>query len=345
MKPWRAGTGAVPPWTLAIGAMLSVQLGAALSVHLISTVGPGGTAWLRLSAGAVIFLVIARPKVRSLRWHDAPILLGLGVTTGLQTIAFLAAIEHIPLGTSVAIEFLGPMTVATIHSRSRRGLLSVGAAAVGVVFVTQPWHGDISAVGVGFAVLAAVGWAVYIVLTQRLGDRYSGLSGLALTVPVAACTAALIGIPQAAGHLTFAVVATGVGLAILLPVVPYSFELLALRRMTPTAFGTLMALEPAITVLVGLRRRACGWGRCVLRDHLSSLLVRAAGSRPAKEKYSDRAPTPATEGPGVSLQAGPEPPPRRSDRRGRRPRPTAAASLQGACGERSGRRSRPPRRG
>jgi len=275
MKPRGVGTEAVPPWTLAIGAMVSVQLGAALSVHLISTVGPGGTAWLRLSAGAVIFLVIARPKLRSLRWNDAPILLGLGVTTGLQTIAFLAAIEHIPLGTSVAIEFLGPMTVATVHSHSRRALLAVGAAAVGVVLVTQPWRGDISAVGVGYAVLAAVGWAVYIVLTQRLGDRYSGLSGLALTVPVAACTAALIGIPQAVGHLTFAVVATGIGLAILLPVVPYSFELLALRRMTPTAFGTLMALEPAISVVLG---------RFVLHQKLSAvqltgiLLVVLAGA-------------------------------------------------------------------
>jgi len=237
---------------LAIGAMLSVQLGSALSVHLISKVGPGGTAWLRLTAGAVIFLVVVRPPLRTLRWHDAPILLGLGVTTGLQTVAFLAAIERIPLGTSVAIEFLGPMTVAAVHSRSHRALIWVGAAGVGVVLVTQPWRGNISWLGVGYAGLAAVGWAAYIVLTQRVGDRFSGLSGLALTVPVAACTAAILGIPQAAGHLTVQVVATGVGLAILLPVLPYSFELLALRRMTSTAFGTLMALEPAIGVVLGL---------------------------------------------------------------------------------------------
>ncbi len=232
--------------------MLSVQLGAALSVHLISKVGAGGTAWLRLTAGAVIFLVIARPPLRSLRWHDAQILLGLGVTTGLQTVAFLAAIARIPLGTAVAIEFLGPMTVAVVHSRSNRALIWVGAAGVGVVLVTQPWHGNVSWLGVGYAGLAAIGWAAYIVLTQRVGARFSGLSGLALTIPVAACTAAILGIPQAAGHLTVEVVATSVGLAILLPVLPYSFELLALRRMTATAFGTLMALEPAIGVILGL---------------------------------------------------------------------------------------------
>lgn len=246
------GVGSVPPWSLAVGAMLSVQLGSALSVHLISKVGAGGTAWLRLTAGAVIFLVIARPPLRSLRRHDAPILLGLGVTTGLQTLTFLAAIARIPLGTSVAIEFLGPMTVAAVHSRSHRTLIWVGAAGAGVVLVTQPWHGTVSWVGVGCAGLAAVGWAAYIVLTQRVGDRYSGLSGLALTVPVAACTAAIVGIPQAADHLTVEVVATSVGLAVLVPVLPYSFELLALRRMTPTAFGTLMALEPAIGVVLGL---------------------------------------------------------------------------------------------
>ena len=277
------GAGSVPPWTLAIGAMLSVQLGSALSVHLISTVGAGGTAWLRLTAGAVIFLLIARPPLRSLRWHDAPILLGLGITTGLQTVAFLAAIARIPLGTSVAIEFLGPMMVAAVHSRSNRALMWVGAAGVGVVLVTQPWRGNVSWVGVGYAGLAAVGWAAYIVLTQRVGDRYSGLSGLALTVPVAACTAAILGIPQAAGHLTVEVVATGIGLAILLPVLPYSFELLALRRMTPTAFGTLMALEPAIGVVLGL---------VVLHQKLSTiqvigiLLVVLAGAAAQRgEKY------------------------------------------------------------
>jgi inner membrane transporter RhtA len=144
------------------------------------------------------------------------------------------------------------MTVAAVHSHSRRALIWVGAAGFGVVLVTQPWRGDINVIGVGYAGLAAVGWAVYIVLTQRVGKRFSGLSGLALTIPVAACTAAIIGIPQAAGHLTLAVVGAAVGLAILLPVVPYSFELLALRRMTPTAFGTLMALEPAFGVVLGI---------------------------------------------------------------------------------------------
>lgn len=229
----RTATNApVPPWALGLAAMLSVQLGSALSVHLISTVGPAGTAWLRLSLGAAIFLVLARPPLRAVRRADVPVLLGLGVTTGLVTIAFLAAIERIPLGTAVAVEFLGPLTVAAIRSHSSRALIWPGLALVGVALLTQPWHGDINTTGLAFAGLAAIGWGTYILLTQRIGDRFTGLGGLSITVPIAAATAAVAGIPHASGNLTAGVLVSAAGLAILLPVLPFAFELLALRRMT-----------------------------------------------------------------------------------------------------------------
>ena len=243
---------ALPPWTLAVGAMLSVQLGSALSVDLIDTVGAAGTAWLRLTAGALVFLALARPPLRSVRRADLPALLGLGVTSGLVTICFLAALERIPLGTAVAVEFLGPLTVAAVRSHSARALAWPGLALLGVVGLTEPWVGRIDPAGLGFAALAAVGWAGYIVLTQQVGDRFTGLSALSMTVPVAAVTAAVVGVPQAAGHLSVGTVAAAAGLALLLPVLPYALELLALRRMTATAFGTLMALEPAMGLLLGL---------------------------------------------------------------------------------------------
>jgi inner membrane transporter RhtA len=242
----------VPPWALAVAAMLSVQLGSALSVSVISLVGPAGTAWLRLSMGALVFWALARPPLRSIRRADVPALLGLGVATGLVTVAFLAAIERIPLGTAVAVEFLGPLTVAALRSPGRGTLVYPATALLGVLLLTQPWRGEVDAVGLGFAALSAVCWGVYIVLTQRVGDRFDGISGLSLTIPVAAATAAVAGIPQAAGDLTPAVLAASAGLALLLPVLPFALEMLALRRMTPTAFGTLMALEPAFGVLIGL---------------------------------------------------------------------------------------------
>ena len=235
-----------------MAAMLSVQLSSALSVDLIGEVGAAGTAWLRLSAGALIFLAIARPPLRSVRRRDVPVLLGLGVATGLMTITFLAAIERIPLGTAVAIEFLGPLTVAAVRSHNRQALAWPVLALAGVVMLTEPWHGEVDLAGIGFAVLAAAGWGAYIVLTQSVGDRFTGIGALSLTVPVAALTAAVVGIPQAAGHLSFGVLASAVGVAVLMPVLPFVLELLALRRMTPTAFGTLMALEPAFGVLLGL---------------------------------------------------------------------------------------------
>lgn len=240
------------PWALAVAAMLSVQLGSALSIDLIATVGAAGTAWLRLLFGALVFLAIVRPPLRSVRPADLPVLVALGIITGLQTITFLAAIERIPLGTSVAIEFLGPLTVAAVRSHQRSALLWPALAFAGVVQLTEPWRGDLDALGLAFAALAAVGWAFYILLTQRLGDRFSGLSGLSMTVPIAAVTAAIAGIPQSAGHLSLEVLLAAAGLALLLPVFPFALELLALRRMTHAAFGTLMAVEPAIGVLLGL---------------------------------------------------------------------------------------------
>jgi inner membrane transporter RhtA len=243
---------AVPPWALAVAAMFSVQLGSALSVDVIDAVGAAGTAWLRLSMGAVVFLVLARPPLRQVRRHDLPALVGLGITTGLVTIAFLAAIERIPLGTAVAIEFLGPLTVAALRAHSRRALSWPALALLGVILLTEPWHAHPKPAGIGFAALAALGWATYIVLTQRIGDRFTGLGGLSITVPIAALTAATIGIPQAAGHITPGILTAAAGLALLLPVLPFALEMLALRRMTTTAFGTLMALEPGIGVVLGL---------------------------------------------------------------------------------------------
>jgi inner membrane transporter RhtA len=237
---------------MAVAAMLSVQLGAALSVHLFDAVGPAGIAWLRLTAGALIFLALRRPRLRRLGWRGLRAALALGVTTGLVTTTFLSALDRIPLGTAVAIEFMGPLSVAVLRSHQRRLLVWPALALVGVVLLTEPWQGAIDPVGVLLAGLAALGWATYILLTQHVGDRIAGLEALSITIPVAAMTAAVVGIPQASGDITPGVVAAAFGLAVLLPVLPFSLELLALRRLTAAAFGTLMSIEPALGLIMGL---------------------------------------------------------------------------------------------
>lgn len=248
----RSSTRAVPAWSLAVVAMLSVQIGSALSIGMIEVIGAAGTAWLRLSLGALIFLAIARPPLRQVRRVDLLPLLGLGVATGLVTVFFLAALERIPLGTAVAIEFLGPLTVAALQRRSARAAIWPALALVGVVLLTEPWLGATDALGVAFAALSAVCWGVYILLTQKVGDRFEGIGALSITIPIAAVTAAVVGLPQAFPHLRVEHVLIAFGLALLLPVLPFALEMVALRRMTQTAFGTLMALEPAFGLLLGL---------------------------------------------------------------------------------------------
>lgn len=244
-------TERVPAWSLAVFAMFSVQFGAAVSVGLFDQVGVAGTAWLRLSFGAVGIWLIARPKLGN--WSRAelraPLLLGI-VMAGMN-LCFVSAINRLPLGTAVAIEFLGPLTLAAIHTRSRRALVWPLFALVGVLLVTEPWTGYFNAVGVGFALAAAVGWALFVIGTQHIGDNFSGLSGLAISLIVAALASSVIGLPEAWGNLNAQTLATALAAAVLLPMIPWSLELQALRRLTKSAYGTLMAVEPGVALLIG----------------------------------------------------------------------------------------------
>jgi inner membrane transporter RhtA len=241
----RSGAG------LSILSMLCVQLGLAASVGLFRAVGPEGAAWLRLAWAGVLFLVIARPRRAGLTRSTVVACVLLGVVTAALTLLFMAAVARLPLGTASALEFLGPLGVAVARGRGR-GMVWPLLAAIGVVLLTEPWSGHVDLVGVGFALAAATCWALYILLTQRVGDEVAGLRGLAISMPVAGIVATAVVGPFVISHLTWQVLLLGLGLAVLLPVVPFSLELLALRRLTTGAFGTLMSLEPAIAVLIGL---------------------------------------------------------------------------------------------
>jgi inner membrane transporter RhtA len=237
---------------MALGSMTSVQLGLALSVPMFGRVGPLGAAWLRLAGAGLLFALIIRPRRASFRRENllAAIILG-SVTAGL-TMFFMAATARLPLGTASALEFLGPLGVAVARSRSRQTALWPLLAGTGVVLLTQPWGQALDLLGMGFALAAAVCWAAYIVLTQRVGDEVAGLQGLAVSLIVAGVVATGVAAPSAAPHLDPRAVVAGLGLAVLVPMVPFTLEMMALRRLTTTAFGTLMCLEPALAVLAGL---------------------------------------------------------------------------------------------
>ncbi|SFT67584.1 inner membrane transporter RhtA [Arthrobacter sp. ov118] len=235
---------------MAGAAMCCVQLGLAASVGLSDRLGAEGVAWLRLAWAALILVALTRAwRARFTRSGLITCAL-LGLVTAGMTLLFMASAVRIPLGTASALEFLGPLSVAVIRGR-RTGRWWALAAAAGVAALTEPWHGGTDLVGVLLALGAAACWAAYILLTQRAGDEVSGLQALAVSMPVAAVAATVVVGPSVFGRLDWQLLLVGAGLALLLPVIPFSLELLALRRLKASAFGTLMSLEPAIAVLIG----------------------------------------------------------------------------------------------
>jgi inner membrane transporter RhtA len=240
---------------MAVASMLCVQLGLAASVGLFDRVGPEGTAWLRLAWAGLLFALVVRPRPSWFSRSSFAACVALGVATAGVTMLFMAAVDRLPLGTASALEFLGPLGVAALRGRGASRLWPALAGA-GVLLLTEPWHGGADPVGVAYALAAAACWAAYILLTQRVGDTVSGIRGLAVSMPVAALVAtgvvAVTAEDAVFGHLTWPLLATGLGLAVLLPVVPFVLELLALRRLTTAAFGTLMSLEPAFALGIGL---------------------------------------------------------------------------------------------
>jgi inner membrane transporter RhtA len=244
----QARTGAL----MAMASMLCVQLGLAIAVTLIDRIGVEGAAWLRLAWAGVLMLVIVRPRPAAFTRSTFGVCVVLGVVTATVTLLFMAALDRIPLGTASALEFLGPLGVAVAHGKGGHRLLWPGLAAIGVVLLTNPWAGSVDPVGVLYALGAAVCWATYILLTQRVGDEVAGINGLAVSMPVAGLVATITVGPSVFDRITPEILLIGIGLAILLPVVPFALELLALRRLTTAAFGTLMSLEPAFAMIVGL---------------------------------------------------------------------------------------------
>lgn len=237
---------------MAMGSMVCVQFGLAIAVTMIDRIGTDGAAWLRLAWAGLLFLLIVRPRAAAFTRSTFLACVVLGVVTATITLLFMAALDRIPLGTASALEFLGPLGVAVAHGKGRNRILWPGLAAIGVVLLTHPWAGTVDPVGVLYALIAAVCWAGYILLTQRVGDEVAGINGLAVSMPVAGVVATIVVGPSVIGRMTPEILLIGVGLALLLPVIPFALEFMALRKLTMAAFGTLMAMEPALAMLIGL---------------------------------------------------------------------------------------------
>lgn len=233
--------------------MLSIQGGAALAKSLFGAVGFGGTSALRIGFGALILLVVWRPRVRAYSRSQLGTALLFGLALGLMNLSFYAAIARIPLGLAVTLEFVGPLAVAVFTSRRATDFLWALLAAAGILLISplDP-ASTLDPLGVGLALLAASFWAAYIVLGGRMGRAFSGGQGLALGMLVAASVALPFGIWQAgAALLAPKVLLLSLGVAVLSSALPYSLEMVALRRLPAQTFSILMSLEPAVAATMG----------------------------------------------------------------------------------------------
>ena len=250
---------AIPAPLLVLGGVVSVQFGGALAATLVPQIGAAGSVLLRLVLATTLLVLIARPRLGGHSRRDLVTVGCFGLSLGLMNFAFYAALGHLPIGVTVTIEFVGPLTLAALLSRRPRDLLAVGAAGVGVVLISRALSiplDELEGAGILLALAAGACWAAYIVFAGRTGAAFPQLEGLALAMVVATVVILPFGLWDVARHGAEAwdveVLLKGFGIAVLSSVLPYSLELFALRRLTPPVFGILLSLEPVVAALAGL---------------------------------------------------------------------------------------------
>ena len=255
----REAIGRVPAPVLLVAAAFSVQSGAALATTLFEQAGTFGTVWVRTAFAAAILALLARPR-RGTSWIAGPLryAVGLGVALACVNSLFYLAIDRVPLGVAVTVEFLGPLAVAVAGSRRRLDFLWILLAGGGVALLGSPTV-DVDRIGLLIALAAGVFWAAYIVIGKRLGATWPLQRGLAVSMALAAVLTAPLGIATGGTALVDArLLLLGFVVAVLASVVPYVLELAALRRLRTSTFGILMSLGPAVAAICGaifLRQR------------------------------------------------------------------------------------------
>ncbi|WP_270889431.1 EamA family transporter [Pedococcus sp. 5OH_020] len=241
------------PLLLVVAAVVSVQFGGALAATLVPRIGAAGSVTLRLLFATAILWAYARPSLRGHTRRAWLTVVAFGVTLGLMNLCFYASLGHLPIGVAVTVEFLGPLTLATVLARRSRDLVAVLGAGVGVLLISRAFEvpvEDVEWSGLVLAALAGACWAGYILASGRAGREFPKLDGLALAMAVALVVTLPLGV-RAVPQWTGEAVLKGLGIAVLSSVLPYSLELAALRRLSARVFGILLSLEPAVAALAG----------------------------------------------------------------------------------------------
>lgn len=251
-QPLSTPRSRVPAVWLVLGGIVSVQFGAAIAKGLFDEVHPTALVWLRLATSAVVLLLLARPRLTGRSRRDWSTVVGFGLSLGVMNWAIYQSFSRIPLGIAVTLEFIGPLTVAVAGSRRARDLVWVLLAGAGVVLLgAEP--GRLTMAGVLFALVAGAAWGAYILLSAGTGRRWPGLDGLAVASVIATLLLAPAAVARSDGDFADPrILGLGAAIGMLSSVIPYSFEITALRRIRPAVFGILMSLEPAVAALAAM---------------------------------------------------------------------------------------------
>lgn len=227
-----------------------MYVGAAMAVWLFDAASPAGVAWLRCLGAALILLAWRRPGRAA--WRGRPLLLAgtFGVVTAGMNVLFYEAIARLPLGTAVALEFVGPVAVAALGSRGKRDLAALLLVAAGVVAIADVQL-EGSPVGVAFALGAAAAWAGYIVLGKRVALGGTGIDSLAVGFAVATVVLSPLALGTGGVWGSPDLLALGVGVGLLSTVVPYVLDQVVLRRVGQARFALLLALLPVAAGVTG----------------------------------------------------------------------------------------------
>ncbi|MFF9685392.1 DMT family transporter [Streptomyces sp. NPDC014623] len=248
----RGRGGALGPVALVVAGGLSVQFGAAVAVLLMPRAGALGVVTLRLAAAALVLLVICRPGLRGHSRADWGTVVAFGIAMGGMNTLFYQAVDRIPLGAAVTLEVLGPLVLSVVTSRRLVNLVWAALALCGVVLLSGGGFDRLDPAGAAYALGAGAMWAAYIVFSARTGRRFPQADGLALAMVVAAVLSLPLGIMEAGSKLLVpSTLGLGVAVALLSSVLPYTLELMALRRLPAATFAILMSLEPAIAATAG----------------------------------------------------------------------------------------------
>ncbi|MGI5409349.1 EamA family transporter [Streptomyces sp. HUAS 31] len=244
--------GSLGPVGLVLAGGISVQFGGALAVSLMPRAGALGVVALRLLVAAIVLLVVCRPRLRGHSRTDWSTVIVFGITMAAMNGLFYQSVARIPLGPAVTLEVLGPLALSVLSSRRAVNFVWAGLALAGVFLLGGGGFGSLDPIGVVFALAAGAMWAAYIIFSARTGRRFPQADGLALAMAVGAVLFLPLGIAESGTKLTDPVtIGLGAAVAILSSVLPYTLELLALRRLPAATFAILMSLEPAVAATAG----------------------------------------------------------------------------------------------